>query len=241
MTYCIGMLLKDGLVMLSDSRTNAGVDNIATFRKMTLWSEPGERLICLMSSGNLAIAQAVTSYLDEGIEADGERMVTVGSMFKAAQLVGKAVRAVYEVDGKPLEAKEPGAFNIAFLLGGQIKGGEPRLYQIYAAGNFIQATERTPFFQIGEHKYGKPILDRALSYDTDLRAAAKLALISMDSTLRSNLSVGLPLDLLVARRDTFAPELRRSIDEDDPYFREIRQRWSSSLREAISTLPNIPY
>ncbi len=241
MTYCIGMLLKDGLVMLSDSRTNAGVDNIATFRKMTIWCHPEERVLCLMSSGNLAVAQAVANYLDEGLEPEGERLTSVPTMFRAAQLVGKAVRAVYEADGQSLEAKEPGAFNIAFLLGGQIKGGEPRLYQIYAAGNFIQATESTPFFQIGEHKYGKPILDRALSYDTDLRAAAKLALISMDSTLRSNLSVGLPLDLLIMRRDSFTTETRRSIDENDPYFREIRQRWSSSLREAIATLPNVPY
>jgi putative proteasome-type protease len=238
MTYCVGMLLKDGMVMLSDSRTNAGVDNIATFRKMTVWEAPDERMICLMSAGNLAAAQAVVNHLDEGHEPGDTTIMTVGSMFKAAQLVGSAVRAVYQADGQSLEAKDPGSFNISFLLGGQLKGRQLRLFQIYAAGNFIEAGDRTPFFQIGEHKYGKPILDRALGFDTDLRAAAKLALISMDSTLRSNLSVGMPLDLLIYRRDALAIETRRSIDENDPYFRTIRQGWSTSLREAIRALPN---
>jgi len=238
MTYCVGMLLKDGLVMLSDSRTNAGVDNIATFRKMTVWEAPDDRVICLMSAGNLAAAQAVVNHLEEGGEPGGATIMTVPSMFKAAALVGAAVRAVYQADGQSLEAKDPGSFNISLLLGGQLKGRELRLFQIYAAGNFIQASDRTPFFQIGEHKYGKPILDRALGFDTDLRAAAKLGLISMDSTLRSNLSVGMPLDLLIYRRDALTVETRRCIDESDPYFRTIRQGWSTSLREAIRALPN---
>jgi putative proteasome-type protease len=241
MTYCVGMLLKDGLVMLSDSRTNAGVDNIGMFRKMTVWHLPDDRVICLMSAGNLAAAQAVVNHLEEGLEPGGATIATVPSMFKAAQLVGSAVRAVYQADGVSLEAKDPNGFNISFLLGGQLKGRELRLFQVYAAGNFIQATDRTPFFQIGEHKYGKPILDRALKVDTDLRAAAKLALISMDSTLRSNLSVGLPLDLMIYQRGSLAVDLRRTIDEDDPYFREIRQRWSTSLRDAITTLPDVPW
>ncbi len=241
MTYCIGILLKTGLVMLSDSRTNAGVDNIATFRKMTVWEQPGERVISLMSSGNLAISQAVVTYLEEGMGEGGETILTVPSMFKAAQLVGQAVRAVYTEVGGTLEAKDPGAFNVSLLLGGQLKGRNCRLFQIYSAGNFIHASDRTPFFQIGEHKYGKPILDRALAYDTELRTAAKLALLSMDSTLRSNLSVGLPLDLMIYRTDALQTELRRSIDEGDPYFEQIRQGWSSALRNAIKAMPDVPW
>ncbi|MCC7045542.1 MAG: peptidase [Alphaproteobacteria bacterium] len=241
MTYCIGMLLKDGVVMLSDSRTNAGVDNIATFRKMTVWEQPGERVIALMTSGNLAVSQAVVTHLDEGLGEGGDTIMTVPSMFRAAQLVGQAVRAVYTEVGSTLEAKEPGAFNVAFLLGGQIKGRRCRLFQVYAAGNFIHASDRTPFFQIGEHKYGKPILDRALAYETDLRVAAKLALLSMDSTLRSNLSVGLPLDLMIYRADSLKTEIRRTIDDGDPYFEEIRQGWSSALRNAIKAMPDVPW
>jgi len=242
MTYCVAMQLKEGLVMLSDSRTNAGVDNIATFRKTTVWEKPGDRVIALMSAGNLAITQAVVAMLDEGIgELAGETIVKARSMFGAAQLVGRAVRAVYTEVGGALEAKDPGAFNVSFLLGGQIKGRRCRLFQVYAAGNFIHTTESTPFFQIGEHKYGKPILDRALGFDTDLRRAAKLALISMDSTLRSNLTVGLPLDLMIYRADSLKVELRRTIDEDDPYFQQIRQGWSASLRNALATLPDVPW
>jgi len=241
MTYCIGILLKTGLVMLSDSRTNAGVDNIATFRKMTVWEQPGDRVIGLMSAGNLAISQAVVTYLEEGMGEGGDTILTVPSMFKAAQLVGQAVRAVYTEVGGTLEAKDPGAFNVSLLLGGQLKGRKCRLFQIYSAGNFIHASDRTPFFQIGEHKYGKPILDRALAYDTEPRTAAKLALLSMDSTLRSNLSVGLPLDLMIYRTDALKTELRRSIDEGDPYFEQIRQGWSSALRNAIKAMPDVPW
>ena len=242
MTYCVGMLLKDGLVMLSDSRTNAGVDNIATFRKITVWEKPGDLVIVMMAAGNLAITQAVAAMLDEGTgELGRETIVKAPSMFAAAQLVGKAVRAVYTEVGGALEAKDPGAFNVSLLLGGQIKGRRCRLFQVYAAGNFIHATESTPFFQIGEHKYGKPILDSALGFDTDLRSAAKLALISMDSTLRSNLTVGMPLDLLIYRTDALKLELRRTIDEDDPYFLQIRQGWSSSLRNALASLPDVPW
>ncbi|MCC6468497.1 MAG: peptidase [Alphaproteobacteria bacterium] len=241
MTYCVGILLKDGLVMLSDSRTNAGVDNIATFRKMTVWEQPGERVIALMTSGNLAVSQAVVAYLDEGLGEGGDTIMTVPSMFRAAQLVGQAVRAVYTEVGGTMESKDPGSFNVSFLLGGQVKGRRCRLFQVYAAGNFIHASDRTPFFQIGEHKYGKPILDRALTYETDLRVAAKLALLSMDSTLRSNLSVGLPLDLMIYRTDSLKTEIRRTIDDGDPYFEEIRQGWSSALRNAIKAMPDVPW
>lgn len=241
MTYCVGMLLKDGFVMLSDSRTNAGVDNIATFRKMSLWEEPGERVIALMSAGNLSLAQSVVTLIEEGFGDQKDTITTVPSMFKAAQMVGEAVREVYERDGKAMQAQDAGPFNVSFILGGQIAGRRMRLFHIYAAGNFIHASDRTPFFQIGEHKYGKPILDRALTYETDLRTATKLALISMDSTLRSNLSVGLPLDLLIYPVNSQKVGMRRMIDEADPYFAEIRQTWSTSLKDAFARLPNVPW
>ncbi|HZB93537.1 MAG TPA: peptidase [Stellaceae bacterium] len=238
MTYCVGLDLRDGLVLLADTRTNAGVDNIATFSKTYLFETPGERVIALLAAGNLALTQSVINLLQEGIEAGDavETMFGVKSMFRAAHLVGEAVRRVYRADGPAMQAQNV-QFEVSFLLGGQIKGGDPHLFQVYAAGNFIEATADTPFLQIGEHKYGKPILDRAARYDTDLYDGIKLALISMDSTLRSNLTVGPPIDLLVYRRDAFKFELKRRIGEDDPYFRMIRERWSQALREAYRAIP----
>jgi putative proteasome-type protease len=241
MTYCVGLYLKDGLVLLSDTRSNAGVDNIATFSKMHVFETVGERVIALMTAGNLATSQSVVNLLKEGMAAksgDGEMetLLSVGTMFRAAQLVGEAVRQVYRVDAPTLEAQHI-SFEISLLLAGQIRGGEPRLYQIYSAGNFIEATVDTPFLQIGEHKYGKPILDRAARHDTELYDGVKLAFVSMDSTIRSNLTVGLPIDLLVYRRDGFAVELRRRITEEDEYFKMIRERWSQALREAYRAIP----
>jgi putative proteasome-type protease len=238
MTYCVGLYLREGLVLLSDTRTNAGVDNISTFSKMHVFEKPGERLITLLTAGNLAMSQAVVNMLGEGIERDGksETPLTVPSMFRAAQLVGEAVRQVYRIDAPALQAQNL-AFDISILLGGQIKGRTMRLFQVYAAGNFIEATTDTPFLQIGEHKYGKPILDRTAAHDTPLYDGVKLALVSMDSTLRSNLTVGLPIDLLVYRRDGLKPELRRRVTEDDEYFRMIRERWSAALREAYRAIP----
>ncbi len=240
MTYCVGLKLKDGLVMLSDTRTNAGVDNIATFSKMHVFETKGERVICLMTSGNLSIAQAVVNLVSEGFDSESsgvnEKLLTVPSMFRAAQLVGEAIRRVYHVDGGAMKEQNVG-FEVVMLLGGQIKGRGMRLFQIYAAGNFIEATEDTPFLQIGEHKYGKPILDRAARYDTDLYGAIKLVLVSMDSTLRSNLTVGLPIDLLVYKRDALAIDIRRRLNDDDAYFRKVREQWSGALREAYRTMP----
>jgi putative proteasome-type protease len=238
MTYCVGLDLKEGLVLLSDTRTNAGVDNISIFSKTFIFEKPGERVIALLAAGNLALTQATVNMLHEGIEIDGkvETPLTVKSMFRAAQLVGEAVRRVWRIDGPAMQAQNV-TFEISFLLGGQIKGRSMRLFQIYAAGNFIEATPDTPFLQIGEHKYGKPILDRAARYDTDLYDGVKLALVSMDSTLRSNLTVGLPVDLSVYRRDALKLELRRRITEDDEYFRMIRERWSAALRDAYRAIP----
>jgi putative proteasome-type protease len=239
MTYCVGLHLQDGLVLVSDTRTNAGVDNVATFSKMHVVERPGERVLAMMTSGNLAISQSVVNLLAEGVEVDGviETLLDVPTMFRAAQLVGAAVRQVWRIDGLSLQDQSIG-FDISLLLGGQIAGKPPRIYQIYAAGNFIEATPESPFLQIGEHKYGKPILDRAVKYEMAIEDGIKLALISMDSTLRSNLSVGLPMDLLVIRTGELRVGLRRRIGEDDEYFRMIRERWSAALREAYRSIPN---
>ncbi len=238
MTYCVGLDLEDGLVFLSDTRTNAGVDNISTFSKMHVFEVAGERLLVLLTAGNLGMTQTIVSLVEEGVETEGkvDTPFTVPSLFRAAQLVGEAVRRVYRVDGPALQAQGI-PFDVSFLLGGQIIGRDPGLFEVYSAGNFIEATQDTPFLQIGEHKYGKPILDRVVNYDTELYDGVKLALISMDSTLRSNLTVGLPIDLLVYRRDALTVELRRRITEDDEYFRMIRERWSAALRDAYRTIP----
>jgi putative proteasome-type protease len=238
MTYCVGLYLKDGLVMLSDTRTNAGVDNISLFSKMHIYEITGERFMTVMTAGNLAVTQAVVNMLHEGIDT-GERietLYTVPSMFRAAQLVGEAVRRVYRTDGPTLEAQNV-KFDVSLLLGGQLKGRGMRLFQIYAAGNFIEATPDTPFLQIGETKYGKPILDRVLQYETDPRDGVKLVLVSMDSTLRSNLTVGMPIDLMVYRRDAMRAEIRRRITDNDPYFRMISEGWSEALRNAYRAIP----
>lgn len=234
MTYAVGLLLRGGVVCLADTRTNAGVDNVSTFGKLHVEEAPGERAIALMTAGNLAITQQVWGRLQEGVWLDGVQhtLRDVPSMFRAAQLVGAAIRAVFAADGGALSAQGIG-FDAALLLAGQIAGGAPRLFLVYAAGNFIEATPDTPFLQIGEHKYGKPILDRAIDHaTTTLADGVKLALISMDSTLRSNLSVGLPIDLAVIPSNALAFALRRRIDEEEPYFRYVRAHWGQALREA---------
>ncbi|WP_027284367.1 proteasome-type protease [Rubritepida flocculans] len=238
MTYCVGLSVEEGLVLLSDTRTNAGLDNISTFSKMHAVEVPGERALALMTAGNLAVTQTVWNLLQQGVWMEGAqlRLTDVHDMFAAAQLVGAAVREVNRRDGAAL-AQQGLAFDCSFLLGGQIAGGAPRLFLIYSAGNFIEATEDTPFLQIGEHKYGKPILDRVLTPRTSLVEGVALTLISMDSTIRSNLSVGLPLDLTVIRRDGLRLAVRRRITEEDGYYRSIRDGWSEALREAYMRLP----
>ncbi len=244
MTYCVGLLLKEGLVMICDTRTNAGVDNIASFRKLHYVEEPGERVVALASSGNLSITQSVVSLLNEGVPdpetGEVETLSNTPTMFKAAQLVGRAVREIYRIDGPSLE-QHNARFDVALLLGGQIKDRRLRLFMIYAAGNFIEATPDTPFLQIGEHKYGKPILDRAVKYNSDIYDALKVGLISVDSTMRSNLAVGLPLDLLVLRRDALHAELIYRIEPGEPYFEDLRQRWSEALRATHQAIPKPPY
>lgn len=239
MTYCVGLFLRDGLVMLGDTRTNAGVDNISTFSKLYTAGTEGDRSFSLLSAGNLGITQAVWNRLQEGVPLDGERqtLLTVPTAFRAAQLVGAAIRAVYAADGAALKAQGL-SFTASFLLGGQIQGDTPRLFLVYSAGNFIEATADTPFLQIGEHKYGKPVITRVLTHDTSLEDGVKLALVSMDDTLRTNLSVGLPLDLLVYRRDSFELPPVRRIGADDPYFAGLRDGWSSRMRQTFRDLPS---
>ncbi|MGE0231751.1 MAG: peptidase [Flavobacteriaceae bacterium] len=244
MTYCVGLLLQDGLVMIADTRTNAGLDNIATFRKLHIFEKPGDRFVAMATAGNLAVSQAILSLLTEGLadprSGEEQTIWTVGSMFNCAQLVGKAIREVYRIDGPSLQQQQA-SFDVSILLGGQIRKGRTRLFQLYAAGNFIEATADTPFLQIGEHKYGKPILDRAAQFTTSLDQGLKLALISMDSTMRSNLAVGLPIDVAVYRRDTLKADLDYRITREEPYFADLRERWSRALREAQANIPTPPY
>jgi putative proteasome-type protease len=238
-TYCVGTLLDEGLVFLSDSRTNAGVDNISTFRKMAVIERPGDRVLVLLTAGNLAISQSVVSLLQEHLEAPEPdlSLLTAQNMYEAARCLGDAIRKVHARDFASLQ--EHGLeFTASFILGGQIGRERPRLFQVYAAGNFIEATPETPYFQIGEFKYGKPIIDRVVRPDTSLRDSAKCLLISMDSTIRSNLSVGLPLDLAIYRRDSLELGTHVSIDSDNEYFRLVRTRWGESLRQAFKDMPD---
>jgi putative proteasome-type protease len=243
MTYCVGVLVREGLVMIADTRSNAGLDNIATFRKLHIFGNPGERVVMLATAGNLAVSQSVVNLLTEGMEnkdtGEIETLEHMPSMFKSAQFVGRAIREVHRVDGDALEQQS--AFEVSMLLGGQVKGGRLRLFMIYAAGNFIEATADTPYLQIGEHKYGKPILDRSVTEETKLYDALKLGLISMDSTMRSNLGVGLPIDLALVRRDALECELTYRIEEGEPYFHDLRESWSSALRAAHLAIPLPPY
>ena len=239
MTYCIGLLVDTGLVMLSDSRTNAGVDQVNTFRKMATFQRADDRVLVLMSAGNLAITQAVINLLHEAPEDPEQptRIFRAANMFNAARVVGDALREIHARDAKSLE-DHGHDFNGTFILGGQIKGEEPRLFYIYAAGNFIESSIDTPYFQIGETKYGKPIIDRVMSRSSSLAQAAKCALVSMDSTIRSNLSVGPPLDLAMIRRDEFKIATHISLEMDNEYFTMIRTRWGAALKEVFSELPN---
>ncbi len=240
MTYCVGLLLDQGLVMLADTRTNGGVDNISTFAKLHVFGTPGERQIAAMTAGNLAITQAVMNLIQDGLPdpdtGKNQTIYTVPGMFAAASLVGDAVRWVFHKHGPAMKEQDV-AFDVSILLGGQVAGRTQRLFQIYAAGNFVEATSDTPFLQIGEHKYGKPILDRAVTSATSLTEGVKLALISMDSTLRSNLSVGMPLDVLVLRRDNLDGGVVRRIGDEDEYFQQVRRNWSRALSEAHEAIP----
>lgn len=236
MTYCVGIRLNAGLVFLSDSRTNAGLDAISTFRKMMVYEKPGDRFMVLLSAGNLSISQSVREILQvEKLPNGDEEPITIWnapSMFDATRVLGSAVRRIYEQDGQALKAAGID-FNCSMIFGGQIGDEAMRLFLVYSAGNFIEATRETCFFQIGESKYGKPILDRVLTPTTPLDEAAKCALVSMDSTLKSNLSVGLPLDLLVYENGRLQSDQIAVIDDKNPYFQMIHSTWGERLREVF--------
>jgi putative proteasome-type protease len=240
MTYCIGIRLNAGLVFLSDSRTNAGVDQISTYRKMMVYEKPGDRFMVMLSAGNLSISQSVRELLQvEKVESHaGREPLTIWnapSMFDAARVLGATVRRVYAEDGEAL--KNAGVeFNASMIFGGQIRGEAMRLFLVYSAGNFIEATRETCYFQVGESKYGKPVLDRLITPTTPLETAAKCALVSMDSTLKSNLGVGLPLDLLVYREGQFGTDQIVCIDDRNPYFQMIHSTWGQRLREVFDGL-----
>ncbi len=238
MTYCVGMLLDKGLVMAADTRTNAGVDNVGRFKKLYSWEYPGDRVFVMLTAGNLAVTQAVVSMIQEQIDHPAENGVSlknVATLFQAAHMVGDCVREVRRIDGEHITSNGE-SFAASFIFGGQIGNEKPRLYNVYAAGNFIEATPDTPFFQIGEHKYGKPILDRVARSDMDLGEAAKMVLLSFDSTLRSNLSVGLPIDLLTYETGSLRIEHTKRIGPDDPYFKMLSTEWSKALRSAFANI-----
>ena len=240
MTYCVAIKLNAGLVFLSDSRTNAGLDQISTFRKMIVYEKPQERFMVLLSAGNLSISQSVREILQieqlkDTPDSDPITIWNAKSMFDAARVLGSAIRHVYERDAESLRLAGV-EFNVSMVFGGQIKGEAMRLFQVYSAGNFIEATPETPYFQVGESKYGKPVLDRVISPTTPLDEAAKCALVSMDSTLKSNLSVGLPLDLVVYEADTFQTDKVVCIDENNPYFKMLHNTWGQRLREVFDSI-----
>lgn len=240
MTYCVGLRLNKGLVFMSDTRTNAGVDNFSVTKKMFTWDVPGERVITLMTAGNLATTQALISLLDERSKILAERSPTIlelPTMFQIARLVGATLKEV--IQDSALEGQEATSkFKASVILGGQIKGGSPTLFMIYPEGNFIEITDDSPFFQIGEAKYGKPILVRAYDQEMSFEDTIKLLLVSFDSTIKANLSVGLPIDLQVYVKDSFEVSNKPRIDADDDYYQAVSSGWGDALRDALTKLPS---
>lgn len=237
MTYCVGVILESGLVLASDSRTNAGVDQIGNFRKMTVLERPGDRVIVMLSSGNLAVTQAVVALLEQRAQMYQQNIWNSGSLYDATCLIGETLREVQNRDGPYLMQHSIDA-SAGFIVGGQIGGERHRLFNIYTEGNFIEATQDTPYCQNGEIKYGKPMIDRVITYSTGLMEAAKCVLISFDSTMRSNISVGPPIDLLCYERDSLKVGLQRRLGEQDSYFDEVRQRWGEGLKRLFTDLPD---
>ena len=245
MTYCVGIALREGLIMIADTRTNAGIDNISVYRKMHILAETDDRLIVCMSAGNLSVTQHVLGQLDEGLPAlnldeHPRHLNHVPTMFRAAQLISEAVRLAGNELKPGLRAAGVPA-GISLLVGGRIGDGPIKLYLVYDAGNFIECCEDTPFLQIGATQYGKPILDRAMDYDSPLDEAVKVGLLSFDSTIRSDLSVGLPFDVLVIPADTGRPVIKRRIEREDAYFADLSNRWSLMLKESRATIPDPPF
>ncbi|UYH53903.1 proteasome-type protease [Qipengyuania sp. SS22] len=244
MTYCVGMVLDTGLVLMSDTRTNSGVDNISVFRKMFTWNVPGERIITVMTAGNLASTQAVISQLEERMKEPDERdniILQSPTMFQVVTEIGKLLRSIIADRQEANGVKGRGRFTASIIVAGQIAGMEPRLFMVYPEGNFIEASHDTPFFQIGETKYGRPIIIRGYDRTMSLEDAVKLLMVSFDSTLKANLSVGLPLDLQVIERDVFEPKHEHRVNHDDPYFQAISSSWGDALKSAFHSLPDYSF
>jgi len=243
MTYCVGVKLDEGMIFTSDSRTNAGMDSIGKFCKMTVFERPGERVVVLLSSGNLAGTQAVIGILSQrcAIEAAGAgHLLNAATMFDIVMLVGDAVRDIDRRDGEYLKDNAAG-FNASFIVGGQIRGEAMRLFRVYAEGNFIEAGADTPYFQTGETKYGKPIIDQVIEPATPLSDAVKCVLVSFDSTMRCNLSVGMPIDLICYQRDSLAVSWRRRFDHHDPYLSDLSREWNEGTRRVFRQLPDLAW
>jgi putative proteasome-type protease len=237
MTYCVGVILDSGLVLASDSRTNAGVDQIGNYRKITVFERPGDRVIVMLSTGNLSETQGVVALLEQRAQTNQQTIWNSTSMHDVACLVGEILREVQKRDGPYLLRHNIDA-SAGFIVGGQISGERHRLFNIYTEGNFVEATPDTPYFQNGEIKYGKPIIDRLITYSTGLMEAAKCVLISFDSTMRSNISVGPPIDLLCYERDSLKVGFQRRLGEQDSYFSDVRQRWGAGLKQLFTDLPD---
>jgi len=243
-TYCVGLMLERGLVLMSDTRTNSGVDNISTFRKMFHWSVPGERIVTILTAGNLATTQAVVSQLEERFKAPEDRrnsLMEAPTMFQIAKQVGDLLRETIMTSEHDNGQEGANTFTASMIVAGQIKGMQPRLFLVYPEGNFIEASVDTPFFQIGETKYGRPILIRAYDPAMSMEDAVKLLMVSFDSTLKANLSVGMPLDLMVIERDRFEPAHLQRITDDDPYFNMISSGWGEALKKAFVSLPDYSF
>ena len=245
MTYCLSLLCSEGLVFISDSRTSAGVDNINTHAKMRVYKEEGRRVICLMTSGNLSLSQTVVSLIEEDMqmaqaEAGRPHLLDRPTMFETARYVGSKIREVCKMDRQALEA-DGFTFNVHFLVGGQIFGQRPETHLVYPQGNTLHATGTSPFLQIGEFKYGKPILDRGFSFETSLAEAVKFGVISMEGTMKSNVSVGPPLDVFAYEKDSYAVEFRMRLNEDDPYIKELQERWGAGIARLVGDMPTIHF
>ncbi|PZU45179.1 MAG: peptidase [Sphingomonas sp.] len=244
MTYCVGLLVKEGLVMMADTRTNAGIDNISTYRKLRVFGEDGKRIIAIASAGSLSTTQALVNRLHEGVKMPGndepEFLETAPTMFRVAQIVGEAMVGAKKDIEAVVQQQEGVDIGVTLLVGGSIDGRAPRLFLIYGEGNFIECGLDTPYFQVGELKYGKPVLDRMLDYRTPLRKAIKIGLVSMNSTMRSNLGVGLPIDMLVVRPGHSTAALTR-IEENDPYYHDLGASWAAALKDALDGIPDPNY
>ncbi len=241
MTYCVATMIDAGIVFASDSRTNAGIDNISTFRKMKTFDRPGDRILVTVNSGNLAITQATLNHLEQAIRRNTEpNLMSVSSMYEVAELIGMALREVRHRDG-PYLAENNVDCSANFIVGGQIAGEAQRLFLVYAEGNFIEATPETPYFQIGEVKYGKPIIDRIIRADTSMSDAIKSVLVSFDSTMRSNLSVGMPIDMACYNRDSLRLNHVHRFDDQDNYMQRLHKSWGEGVRHAFAQLPNFDY